>query len=443
MNWSNQAETMTRAWVDAQKKLWEDWSGYINNMPNSVPFDGSMADQWSEVAAQSYEAWAANADPMAKATAQKMLEGQQATLRFMDFSSKMWQDIAAKMQSGESWQDALNEYSEQLQQHYTQSLEAMSHINQDSNKLWELYLEQMQAMVGPLMKQWQAGPSFFTEVQNGQSPDFSKLTQIYWDLYQQTFGEYLSSPTIGSTRELEAKMRQGFDVWLRYRKAEAEYYVVVGEAWLKAFDQFREKLVSLSETGEAITSLAELGAVWTDVAETAFGEVFGSEKYILAQGNYLNSTMALRIEQRKMLEMVMVQFDMPTRTEIDQAHKLNHQLRKEVKALKKAMAATEKAEKSDSDALAEANKAIKTIQKENRELKKTVAALEKAQADTSAQKEVTATIKEMQKEIEALKKTAASAEKPKTPPKKRTTRTTAKKKPPAKPAATDSKEGGA
>ena len=261
MNWSNQAETMTKAWIDTQKKMWDDWYGYINNMPDSVPFDTGMADQWSKVAAQSFEAFAASADPAAKATAQKMLDGQQATLRFMEFSSKMWQDIGAKMQSGESWQDALNEYYEQLQQHFAQSLEAMSHINTDGNKLWELYSEQMQGLTGPFMKHWKGVPNFFAQAQNGQSPDFSEMTQLYWDLYQQTFGDYLSSPTVGSTRELEAKMRQGFDVWLKSKKAEAEYQAVVGEAWLKAFDQFRQKMVSLSESGEAITSLAELGAV--------------------------------------------------------------------------------------------------------------------------------------------------------------------------------------
>jgi BMFP domain-containing protein YqiC len=290
------------------------------------------------------------------------------------------------------------------------------------------------------MKNLKAAPDLFAQAQNGQGPDFSKMTQLYWDLYEQTFGDYLSSPTIGSTRELEAKMRKGFDVWLKSRKAEAEYQAVVGEAWLKAFDQFRQKMVSLSESGEAITSMAELGAVWTDVAETAFGEVFGTEKYIRVQGNYLNASMALRIEQRKVIEMILTQFDMPTRTEVDQAHKTNHQLRKEVKALKKAIAGIEKAQQSDSNAIAKTNKAITAIQKENRELKKTVAGLEKTQTNTAAQKEIAATIKEMQKEIEARKKVEAPVAKPKAAPRKRTT---TEKNPPAKSAAAANKEGDA
>jgi chromosome segregation ATPase len=149
--------------------------------------------------------------------------------------------------------------------------------------------------------------------------------------------------------------------------------------------------------------------------------------------------MALRVEQRKILEMILEQFDMPTRTEVDQAHKANYLLRKEVKALKKALAGIEKAEQSDSDALTKANKAIAAIQKENRELKKAITGLEKAQTNTAAQKEVAATIKEMQKEIEALKKSAVSAAKPKAAPK----RTTTAKTPPAKPAAATNKEGDA
>ncbi len=53
------------------------------------------------------------------------------------------------------------------------------------------------------------------------------------------------------------------------------------------------------------------------------------------------SNVALRQQQRDLLEVWLRSNDMPTRTDLDEAHHQLYQLRKEVKALKKTLAAPE------------------------------------------------------------------------------------------------------
>ena len=68
-----------------------------------------------------------------------------------------------------------------------------------------------------------------------------------------------------------------------------------------------------------------------------FLEAFRTERYTLAQGKFLNANMEYRISQRRIMEEYMEAFDMPTRSEIDEAHRRIYELRKEVKGLKKQL----------------------------------------------------------------------------------------------------------
>ena len=52
--------------------------------------------------------------------------------------------------------------------------------------------------------------------------------------------------------------------------------------------------------------------------------------------------MTYRIQQREIAEASLSLYDLPTRSEVDEAHRNIYELRKEVKALKKALADLQK-----------------------------------------------------------------------------------------------------
>ena len=179
-------------------------------------------------------------------------------------------------------------------------------------------------------------------------------------------------PSLGSNREFERMLRQSFKAWQNYRRADFDYQLVVVEAWIKTFEQFQQKLLTLTENGEMITSLEQFVTVWTNLAEDAFSEVFRSEKYIRAQGKLLETTMNYRIQQRQIVEWLCEKVDIPTRSEVDEVHRTNYELRKEVKALKKAVASSGRKDP-----------AVTVLQEEVQALKAAVAELSKKPRSTS------------------------------------------------------------
>jgi len=120
--------------------------------------------------------------------------------------------------------------------------------------------------------------------------------------------------------------------------AAMEYQGVVGELWEQAFKQFQEDLISLAEKNEKIESLRDFVLLWTRGAEKVFTDGFQTERYVLAQGQMLNSAMAYRVHEREIIEVFLNLYDLPTRTELDETHRRLYELRKEVKALKKTIA---------------------------------------------------------------------------------------------------------
>jgi hypothetical protein len=170
---------------------------------------------------------------------------------------------------------------------------------------------------------------------------------------------------LGYTRELNEKMLKGFDAWQDFRRASFEYQTLLANTWVRAFEKLMQELLVLAQQERPIQSLRELVLLWNNVADPVFIEVFRSEKYIRIQGKLLNTAMAYRIHRREILELVLKILDMPTRTEVDEAHRSLYEQRKEIKALKKAVAETAsiRAELAEArHSIAELRQEIKALQ---------------------------------------------------------------------------------
>jgi class III poly(R)-hydroxyalkanoic acid synthase PhaE subunit len=92
-----------------------------------------------------------------------------------------------------------------------------------------------------------------------------------------------------------------------------------------------------AEQGKPIESLRELMRLWLSAADQSFDRMFRTESYADVQGRFVTKTMQYRIEEQKVVEELLKATYVPTRSEMDEAHRNVYELRKEVKALKKAL----------------------------------------------------------------------------------------------------------
>ncbi|MBW4544449.1 MAG: hypothetical protein KME25_08405 [Symplocastrum torsivum CPER-KK1] len=165
----------------------------------------------------------------------------------------------------------------------------------------------------------------------------SELANLYWDIYEKTFGTVLQSPSLGYTREFNNKLFKSFDAWINFYKANFEYQVVLVDVWLKAFEELTRELASFTEKGETLQNWQQFLQVWSNLFDRVFAQTFRSADALEIQGKFLNSAMTYKLHQQQLMEVFLKMYDLPTRSEVDEIHRSIYEMRKEIKSLKKAL----------------------------------------------------------------------------------------------------------
>ena len=166
----------------------------------------------------------------------------------------------------------------------------------------------------------------------------SELTNVYWDIYEKSFGSVLQSPSLGYTREFNNKLLKSFDAGINFSKASFDYQIVLLDVCLKAFEELTRELASSEAKGKTVQNWQQFLQVWSSVFDRVFAQTFRSEDALAVQGNFLNSAMTYRLYQQQLMEVFLKMYNLPTRSEVDEVHHSIYELRKEVKSLKKALA---------------------------------------------------------------------------------------------------------
>ena len=336
MPWNEQAELLTNAFTETQAKIWQSWCELFRTVPGPmVPFCSGV-EQWRDLTSKGIQDWTAESEQVVKDVAQRLHVAQDTAMRFLELSLSAWKAMTPKVQSGEDWHTIFANYSTRLREQFVFSPDSMTKTVGDMTELWRLYLEEWQKLNQPWAESWRRASWHFGQAATGDGSALIKLTNLYWDAYERTFGRLMESPSLGHTRELNEQLLKGFDAWLDFRRASFEYQVVMSETWCRSFERFIGRLVSQAEAGKPVEDLRQLLYLWLDVVDENFLGVFRSEEYIRMQGQLMNTAMTYRIHERDIVEAFLKISHVPSRSELDEAYRRIYELRKEVKELKSA-----------------------------------------------------------------------------------------------------------
>lgn len=146
-------------------------------------------------------------------------------------------------------------------------------------------------------------------------------------------GEWLDAPTFGPAREHQARWQALLKKQRDYQ-ARAEAYVDVIRAVLDdAFKRFEQKLGEHESPGSQLTSARAMFDLWIDAAEEAYGQMALSEDFQRIYADLANAQMRLRAASQSELERACEAMGVPTRTEMDAAHRRIAELERQVRRL--------------------------------------------------------------------------------------------------------------
>jgi class III poly(R)-hydroxyalkanoic acid synthase PhaE subunit len=149
---------------------------------------------------------------------------------------------------------------------------------------------------------------------------------------------WLRLPTFGPAREQQERMQEMAVHLVEYQQASSAYNALMLKAQEEAFTIFESKLVDHEEPGRQLQTARALFDLWIDAAEEAYADIALSPEFGEVYGRLVNAQMRVRSGVQRMVEDACAQLGMPTRSELDGAHRKLVRLEREVRALRDAVA---------------------------------------------------------------------------------------------------------
>ncbi|RNF85253.1 poly(R)-hydroxyalkanoic acid synthase subunit PhaE [Montanilutibacter psychrotolerans] len=157
------------------------------------------------------------------------------------------------------------------------------------------------------------------------------------DLLQRGGRDWAGTPAFGFAREHQQRWQKLARAHDQHQQANQAHHAMLGDATQRAFELFEQKLAERSEPGRQIGSARALFDLWIDAAEEAYAEIALSPRFRASYGELVNTQMQLRAAVQGEVEQAAMQLGMPTRTEVDAAHRKIVQLERELRRLRDAV----------------------------------------------------------------------------------------------------------
>lgn len=138
---------------------------------------------------------------------------------------------------------------------------------------------------------------------------------------QQERNSWLGMPAFGVGRERQERLQKLAAAQLDYQAQSDAYNALMLKAGEDAIAIFDGKLAACSEPGRQLTSPRALFDLWIDAAEEAYAAIALSREFRKAFGRMVNAQMRLRAGVQREVELAAAELGMPTRTEVDAAHR--------------------------------------------------------------------------------------------------------------------------
>ncbi|KIQ96653.1 class III poly(R)-hydroxyalkanoic acid synthase subunit PhaE [Lysobacter sp. A03] len=145
---------------------------------------------------------------------------------------------------------------------------------------------------------------------------------------------WLETPTFGLNREHEQRWKELIQAQQDYQRHSKGYQSLMNEALQDAFTRFEKKLEECSQPGNKLESMGALFDLWIDAAEDAYADIAISPRFRDAYGALGNAQMKLRAAVQKEIEHLGESMGIPSRTEVDAAHRKITQLERELRQLR-------------------------------------------------------------------------------------------------------------
>jgi hypothetical protein len=168
----------------------------------------------------------------------------------------------------------------------------------------------------------QAGPGTYT-----------RFNEAWMKAYRETMGRFLGMPMIGPTRQTVEKMMKTADAFMKFAGATIDFMFRMYEPSVQAFERLSEKAKDLMQKDFSPETFREFYNLLLKVYEMRFYELFKSGSFTTGLHFMLNAALDFRRSNDALMETMLKDTPIITRTEMDEVLGELHSLKKAVRRL--------------------------------------------------------------------------------------------------------------
>ncbi|MER2544282.1 MAG: poly(R)-hydroxyalkanoic acid synthase subunit PhaE [Candidatus Accumulibacter phosphatis] len=322
--------SVVNAWAESQKRMWSDWSSLLQNLPggNESPV---------EAVKKGVEAANKSTNEAARLLMDRITSSQGAMNRVMDFFFKSMKVVAPNLEANKDWRPDLKGFAEQWAKESTAMLERSFGMGSHIGNLSGTFSKDLPDAMGPWLSflMQAASSGHIGEAVLGGTAGLNRLLSMEGDA--SALAGVGQIPLFGASREKNAKLLRLVDTVVDLRKSSLNFHTSFAEALSKAVEATVEELGKVAAKGEKITSLRQLMGLWYRTADKSLLVTFNTQEFLDTQNAFTKAQQQFKLAQRAVVEDIFRNLDMPTRSELDETYQVIHELKKEVRALKKAL----------------------------------------------------------------------------------------------------------
>lgn len=159
--------------------------------------------------------------------------------------------------------------------------------------------------------------------------------------WRQDTAPWLDMPTFGLGRNQQSRWQALAKAQQEYQSRWQAYADLLKSALEQAFSLFENKLAEHEQIGNQLTSARALFDLWIEAAEEGYSGVALSEEYRQVYGAFANAHMRLRAALQREVEQICEHLGMPTRSEMDSAHRRITELERALRKISRGSAQAE------------------------------------------------------------------------------------------------------
>jgi class III poly(R)-hydroxyalkanoic acid synthase PhaE subunit len=156
----------------------------------------------------------------------------------------------------------------------------------------------------------------------------------YLGSFQDESARWLQLPQFGFAREHQERMQGMAAAQMEVQQQTSAYNALMLKASQSAYEIFESKLAEREEPGRQIDSPRALFDLWIDAAEEAYAQIALSAEFREVYGNLVNAQMRLRAAVQREVAQASAVLGMPTRSELDGAHRKIVELERAMRRLR-------------------------------------------------------------------------------------------------------------